>query len=373
MDKDDNLGRHFPDPTEQLLRLLNMKLTSTLNEVSERAKALIEDNFVADILMPGCPFDGLFKSNGEYLLRVLDGYRANGVDWVSVTVGLDHFPSIEKTTQIIASYRNIFNPNINPMTAERFALIRSVEEMEAAKATGKLAVNFNFQGSMPLLGNLDMVELYYSLGVGQMLLAYNDKNLVGDGCHERTDCGLSKFGLNLVAKMNQVGMIVDLTHTGERTTLEASEASTEPVIYSHSNPLALNEHGRNISDAQIKACAATGGVIGVNGVGAYMSKAGDNVSADIIIKQIDYIAELVGAEHVGFGLDYVDNIDYLNEIISEHPTKFPADQGYHDVKFAGPDAIPHIVEGLLAKNYSDEQVKGILGENFLRVCRQVWR
>ena len=350
-----------------------MKLTSTLNEVSERAKALIEDNFVADILMPGCPFDGLFKGNGEYLLRVLDGYRANGVDWVSVTVGLDHFPSIEKTTQIIASYRNIFNPNINPMTAERFALIRSVEEMEAAKATGKLAVNFNFQGSMPLLGNLDMVELYYSLGVGQMLLAYNDKNLVGDGCHERTDCGLSKFGLNLVAKMNQVGMIVDLTHTGERTTLEASEASTEPVIYSHSNPLALNEHGRNISDAQIKACAATGGVIGVNGVGAYMSKAGDNVSADIIIKQIDYIAELVGAEHVGFGLDYVDNIDYLNEIVSEHPTKFPADQGYHDVKFAKPDAIPHIVEGLLAKNYSDEQVKGILGENFLRVCRQVWR
>ena len=137
--------------------------------------------------------------------------------------------------------------------------------LEARKAA-KLAVGFHFQGTAPFEEELGWVDLFYQLGVRHALMAYNEQNLVGSGCHVAEDTGLSDFGRELVAEMNRVGMLVDCAHTGYRTTMETLEASASPVIISHTNVRALCDHPRCVWDDQIEACTAPGGVLGMTGL-----------------------------------------------------------------------------------------------------------
>ena len=153
-----------------------------------------------------------------------------------------------------------------------------------------------------LNGDVGMVDVYYRLGVRQMLFAYNRNNKAGGGCHDE-DIGLTPFGRDVIREMNRVGMLVDCSHSGHRTTMEAMEASTAPVIFSHSNARRLCDHERNIRDDQIKGCAATGGVIAVTGVGRFLGPRGPVV--EHLVEHIDYMVELVGPAHVGLGMDSV--------------------------------------------------------------------
>ena len=247
-----------------------------------------------------------------------------------------------------------------------------------------MALNFNFQGSNSLLGDLNMVETYRRLGVGHMLLAYNHQTMAGEGCHEQNGSGLSQFGERLVREMNRVGMIVDASHTGYRTTMDLFEVSSSPVIFSHSNANALVDHERNIRDDQIKACAKTGGVIGINGLSLFLSESGIDFSSETIANHIDYMAQLVGAQHVGFGLDYVGGNSHqpTTEEIERNMAFFKANtQNYPEsgryakapLNFAQPGVISEVTEALVRKGYGDADIRGILGENFMRVCSEVWK
>jgi membrane dipeptidase len=162
-------------------------------------------------------------------------------------------------------------------------------------------VVFNFQGTDPLEGSLELVEAYYALGVRHMGLAYNLRNRVGDGCFEPNDAGLSLFGRKLIAQMNRCGMLIDGSHAGVRTSLHAMELSSAPVIFSHANPAGLCPHPRNLSDEQIRACAATGGVVGILGISNMLGTDGD-VSPERIATHVDYCVQLVGIEHVGLAV-----------------------------------------------------------------------
>lgn len=217
-----------------------------------------------------------------------------------------------------------------------------------------------------------MVEVYYKLGVRHALLAYNQKNSVGDGCHERTNAGLSRYGITLVKRMNRIGMIVDLTHTGYKTTMDVFEHVSAPVIFSHSNPRALYDHERNIADDQIRACAATGGVIGVNGIGVFMAE--NDASTELLLRQIDYLVQLVGPAHVGIGLDWVYDLPSLIEITARSLDTYPA-QGYErrDMQIVQPEQLPEVTEGLLKRGYGESDLEDILGGNWLRVARAVWK
>jgi membrane dipeptidase len=329
------------------------------DELAARASALLNDALACDLTLPA---GKLAVENGT-----VERFAAAGFNFVALTLATDS-SWIDETIQTIAATRAAIDKRSGTL-----ALVRTVDDIERAKRDGKLAVSLNFQGTNPFQGNVAMVQIYYDLGVRQALMAYNQKNLVGDGCHERTDEGLSRFGLALVAEMNRVGMLVDCTHSGYRTTMDAMEASSAPCIFSHSLARALNDHERNINDEQIRALGKTGGVIGVNGIGFFMS-ADFQATTETICLHIDHIANLIGVKHIAIGLDYVHFDDLMMKVYRENKdTMFPKGYPPPPWQYWPPEKLGELVEALLRRGYSDDDVRGILGENFLRVARQVWR
>lgn len=334
----------------------------TSSGISNRAAALHADALVWDNTFPFGPSCGSFQSHVATLGRM----RASGYDCVSVTTASDN-EDMPLTMKKIAHDFRFFQAN-----TDRFVVVRTVDDILAAKRDGKLAVVFTFQGTLPFERDTGFVEVYYRLGVRQALMAYNQKNNVGDGCHERTDAGLSRFGVSLVREMNRVGMIVDCTHTGYRTSMDVFEVATGPVVFSHSNPLALWQHERNIRDDQAQACARTGGVIGVNGVGIFMGE--NDTRSETIFRQIAYYVDLIGPRHVGIGLDVVSDAEVLMALVHATADKYPAGQSYDtDAHFASPEQVPELTELMLKHGYGDDDVRGILGGNWLRVAGAVWK
>ncbi len=297
------------------------------------------------------------RALGEAALKRM---AKHGVNFVSLTVALD-WHGAETTVRTIAAERAFIRAN-----QDRYILAETVGDIRAAKASGKLALGFHFQGTNPVSYSIELVEVYYQLGIRHMLMCYNLKNAVGDGCQEDTDAGLSRFGKQLIAEMNRVGMLVDVSHTGYRTSMDVIEASSAPVITSHSNPRALCDHTRNVPDDQIKACAATGGVIGVVGFSKVLGNDKD-VRAEHIVQHIEYLADLVGPEHVGLGIDYVYDQSFdMRTVWSPHYSGRP-------IGVLEPEELPRVTELLLARGHAEVDVRNILGENWLRVAESVWK
>ena len=167
-------------------------------------------------------------------------------------------------------------------------------------------------------------------------------------------------------------MVLCCTHTGARTALEAIDHMRQPVIFSHSNARAVHDHPRNITDDLIRACAASDGVVNVNGIGLFL---GDNDnSTDAYVRHVRYIADLVGPRHVGIGLDYVFDSKELDDYVTANPQIFPPELGYGaGIRRVEPERIPAIADALLAAGWSDAELQGFLGANNLRVAQQVWK
>jgi membrane dipeptidase len=172
--------------------------------------------------------------------------------------------------------------------------------------------------------------------------------------------------------MARVGMVCCCTHTGYRTTMDVMGYSRNPVIFSHSNPLGVWQHKRNVRDDAMKACAATGGVIAINGIGIFLGR--NDSSSATIARHIDYVVSLVGPQHVGLGFDYVFDQQELAEYLVKNPHIFPASEGYGTtINCAEPEQVPEVVDELLRLGYSDDAVRAILGRNHLRIAEKVWK
>ena len=325
--------------------------------VSDHAKDVMNAALVWDMTLPWEPeaIDDI----------TLPRFKAAGVDLVSLTVSM---PTLDGTMRHIAAVLAHLRKH-----ADTMVLIRSVDDVLEARKAGKLGITFNLQETNPLDGDLAMIEVYYQLGVRHMLMAYNQKNRVGDGCAERTDAGLSRFGVRVVEEMNRVGMLVDGTHTGYRTTMDAMEVASAPFIFSHCNAWSVFPHYRNIRDDQIKACAATGGVIGVNGLGEFLDD--PRATSASIFRHLDHMVQLVGPTHVGLGLDYVKNTGWFWNWLRDNPEMWPEIDGkpHVDTDFAQPEQIAELCELMLKHQYAEDDIHAILGGNFTRVAREVWK
>jgi membrane dipeptidase len=223
----------------------------------------------------------------------------------------------------------------------------------------------------PVLEDLSLVQTFYELGVRWMLIAYNRNNAAGGGCLD-TDGGLTAIGRAIIEEMERVGMVLCLSHSGARTASEALECSRNPPIFSHSNPYGDTRHARNVSDDLMRACAHKGGVIGLSGIGPFL---GGNV--DVVrhlLRQLRYVIDLVGAEHVGLGLDYVFDRSELDEFVRLNPSIYPPGlDGTSGMNMVEPESMNEIAEGLATDNLTETQIRGVLGENWLRIATQVWR
>ncbi|WP_399892562.1 dipeptidase [Streptomyces sp. BBFR51] len=321
---------------------------------AEYARALVWEQHCCLPLDPDTRVDELWR------------YAEAGASFVSVNVGYAPH-DITDTIRVLSAFRRhvLTNP-------DRYVMADSADDVRRAKESGRLAVAFDLEDTRPLGGRIETVQTYYDLGVRTMLLTYNQQNEAGSGCHDAVDGGLTDFGRDVVAEMNRVGMVVDVTHCSYRTSMDVFAASKAPVVLSHSSARALHDHERNVWDDQIKACAATGGVIGVNGVGIFL---GDNdTSTEAIVRHIDHTVDLVGWEHVGLGLDYCFEADDVNDELTRNPELFPPGYDKWDrIDFIEPERLPAIAAALSDRGYSGEATRGILGENFLGVAENVWR
>ena len=309
------------------------------------------------------------------LAPLLQPWRDAGIDYFSINVCYDIVPWTRCVENIAALRRRI------PIETPWCRLVSSVADIDTAQSEGKAAVTFDIEGMNALNGRLDLVQTYYDLGVRHMLFAYNRNNLAGGGCHDE-DIGLTPFGRNVIDEMNRVGMVIDWSHSSYRTTMEAMQRSTSPVIFSHSNALSLARHGRNINDDQIRACAAGGGVIGINGLSLFLGDS-STAKAETAAKHVAYISDLVGPEHVGISLDFDPPLEVedgtssnpdLDNAINENPLYWPAEEGYDQpIDFLPLSQIPDICRELFRLGFSEAELAGILGGNFRRIASSVWK
>lgn len=319
------------------------------------ARHLVWDNHACMPLRPG----------DERFLPQLERHRAIGADVVMINVGFGD-SSVEDHLRMLASLRDWLARH-----ADRYRLIRTADDIDAARAEGKLAIGFDIEGARAIADQLSLVRLYYDLGVRWMLIAYNRNNLAGGGCQD-DDSGLTDYGRRMLEEMARVGMLACCSHTGYRTAREAIDASPTPVIFSHSNPRALRDHPRNIPDDLIRACAARGGVIGINGIGLFLGE--NDASSETLARHVQYVADLVGVAHVGLGLDYTFDHDEVDEYVASHPEIFPPHLGYGaGMHMVEPEQLPELTDILLARGWADADVAAVLGGNWMRVARQVWR
>jgi membrane dipeptidase len=301
----------------------------------------------------------------------IDQLHAAGVNYVSINVGMDMNP-VSQIMSVIAGYRATV-----AASPERYRLVNSVTDIEAARAAGQMAIGFDLEGAMPLLDQPDMVALYASLGVRQIHFAYNRNNPVADGCHDVAR-GLTALGRRMVEAVNTAGLLMDCAHTGRQCSLDIMAASDKPVVFSHANPLALVAHGRNITDAQIRACAATGGVVCVSGVSLFLGT--DAPNAQDVARHAAYVANLVGVQHVGIGLDIGFSEAALNDTPpgAFDPTYWwPASAGYTHaiagVRYTPIAAWQELEGALQATGMSSDAAAMVMGGNMIRVAQRVWQ
>jgi len=327
------------------------------------------DAAVRDIFKHSVIWDGHsgFMPDPAADLHELSRWRDAGVNYLSVDVGFDAL-DWHSAIRTIAAFRRFIARN-----GDKYALVATVHDIHRAKAEGKMAITFDLEGANALDGRIEMVELYHRLGVRQILFAYNRNNLAGGGCHD-ADTGLTRFGRDMVDEMNRLGMFIDVTHCGYRTSMDAMEYSSQPVIFSHSNPRALKEHERNISDEQARACAATGGLVGVVGLENFL---GDDARPETIAEHICYWADLIGPEHVGISLDHSFEVDvpHAHAMFETFPEYWPLSQGYgkKDRQQAHPRNLAEIAAILLKRGMAVRDVEAIFGGNFMRLAARIWR
>jgi membrane dipeptidase len=352
-------------------------------DYSARAIDLVRESIVVDML-------NQFSFPGKELSKWLDTpqsfsdadalkYLDSGINVFALGHGeenkvksLDYFT---KWNRFIASHPH------------RLKRIDRAEDFQYVNQSGKTGVLLSFQDSKQFESVTD-VDLFYSIGQRLSQLTYNYKNRIGCGAFDNEDTGLTDYGRQIVKQMNEAGMAIDVSHCSDKTTLEAIALSSKPVIITHADCRGLNPGNRRTkTDEMIKNLAAKGGVMGIAEI-RFMVKGEEPVTIEDFLDHYDYIIKLVGVEHAGVGTDFDLDTDDGRVPLEERKKMYADTTGERYKKYQmhsnekyligieginHPNRIYDIVEGFIRRGYSDQMIKLILGENFIRACKQIWK
>jgi membrane dipeptidase len=361
-----------------------LELIDLSAEQEERAERLHEESIVVDGLVP----TDIYVGEPDYRDHLAQG----GVDAVNFTVATR--TDFAGATRKIERFRELVETR-----SDQFTVVRTTDDVRRAAAAGRVGVILGFQDSMPvaptsreLMGTgTEFLRAFAEMGVRIVQLTYNTLNYVGAGACELNDPGLSYYGRALVEEMNDRGVLVDLSHCGDQTTMDAIEHSEKPVAVTHAGVRALAPmYGRNKTDEQIERLAENGGVIGITLFPPLVKvdpDTYDTLEATVhdVIDHIDHVVELVGVDHVGIGTDLNDNAldvgetpatSALRHFRPTHPEVYGrGPEEVYDPYPRGLDRhtkLGNLTRGLVERGYSDDEIEKILGGNFLRVFEAVW-
>ncbi|MBX6363927.1 MAG: membrane dipeptidase [Gemmatimonadetes bacterium] len=341
-------------------------------EYSKRAVKLVTESTVIDMLSPFYISDALSTKQltdpDSWGPAQLKEFRDSGINVFHIAVGTGAY---ESAHQFVALWNGFIAAH-----DEHLMRVDSAADLERVKRSGKIGVIIGTQNSAHFR-QLKDVDYFYQLGQRVSQLTYNSRNLIGNGSTERTDGGLSDFGVAVVQRMNELGMAVDVSHCGDQTTLDACKFSKKPVLFTHSNCRALCPHPRTKTDEAIKAMAATGGVMGITAVRMFV-KATEPTTIEDVLDHFDHVRDLVGPEHLGVGSD-IDLNGYDDLPPDENQRLRAAYKGTYafrdKIDIEGldhPKRMFDLTEGLIRRKYSDADIAGILGGNFKRVLSEIW-
>ncbi len=311
--------------------------------------------------------DGL---NASYFLNplVFENIFKGEVTALNGTIAAWH--GYDETMEIINTLRAIVDKY-----QDKIILVKGTQDIYRAKADKKLGFIMGFQDSNPIGDKLQAIAEYASLGVRIIQLTYNTTNHIGSGCMVE-DKGLTKFGREAIAEMNRVGILIDVSHCGPRTSMEAIAASDMPIAITHANPFALCPHPRNKSNEAIKSLANKGGVIGANAF-PFMLPNGQKASIDDYLNVIDYLIDLVGDEHVALGPDFMEGMpeEVANQVLKDVPDEMrkqmkgmPVCRGFESVAKS-----TELTLGLFKRGYSEDAIKNIIGLNWVNLYKRTWK
>jgi membrane dipeptidase len=288
--------------------------------------------------------------------------RAGGVDAVLATVAsIEH---ARYTLGVLAAWHARARDG-------EFRLATSAAAIRDAKAAGQVGIVLHLQGGAPLEADVDLAHAFHALGVRVVQLTYNFRNLIGDGCLESADGGLSDFGRRVVARLVELGVAVDVSHAGVRTSLEAIEAAPGSVIATHANARAVCDTPRNLTDDQIRGLAGSGGVIGLCAFPAFVTT-DERPTLDHLVDHAAHIGGLVGPEHVGIGLDFAEETEEEYDYYGYDPRWYPRPPWIYPEGISGFVDFQNLRGALERRGFTAAEVDGILGGNFLRVLERVW-
>ena len=311
--------------------------------------------------------DGLQYS--RWSSKIFKQMREGNLDCVHVTIAY-HETALE-TLRNIGKWNQLFE-----LHGDLITRVNSAEDVIEAKEAGKTGVVYGFQNCSPIEDDYSLVEVFHSLGVRFMQLSYNNQSLLATGCYEQNDPGITRFGRQVIREMNRVGMVIDMSHSAERSTLEAIEISERPIAITHANPSVFEPALRNKSHDVLKALADSGGMLGFS-LYPHHLKNGSNCSLEEFCTMIANTAELMGIDHIGIGSDLCqDQPDTVVEWMRNGRWSRSTDYGEGSALqsgfpvqpdwFANSTHYENIEKGLRSKGFEQDDIEKIMGMNWLR-------
>jgi membrane dipeptidase len=340
---------------------------------SKRAVDLVASTTVIDMLSPFKIGQTTWMQRpSDFSAADLQRFRDSGISVFHIGVGIGGVDAFTNVLRFLGLWNGFLAHHHDGLMR-----IDSAGKLETVAASKKVGVLLGVQNAQHFR-TADDVDFFHALGQRVSQLTYNTRNMIGNGSTERRDDGLSDFGVSIVQRMNKVGMAVDVSHCGDRTTLDAFEVTGRPVLITHSNCRALVKgHPRCKSDEAIQAMAKRGGVMGITGVRMFV-KADEPTTVEHMLDHYDHVRKLVGVQHVGLGSDM--DLDGYDDLPPKELASLRA--GYKDsyafrdkIDIEGvdhPKRVFDLTEGLIRRGYSDADIRGVLGDNFRRVLKEIW-